>query len=414
MNHSLIFFHFRQISLCANILLMKSLFFLLFFSFAYCADAPVLYLEGTPYERGVQHGSAMKEKIHANLGGFIDNPEMKQNERVQEFLSHLPQMLPYIPQHFMEEMQGVAEGADVPFQKILIMNLFPEMFHCIGIGVQGKATHDGSLYHVRVLDYGVGKDLQHSAVLMVVKPEGKHAYMTVGYAGFIGTVTGMNEKKIAIGEIGGDGYGYWDGLPMSFLLREILETCATLEEAKELLARAPRTCEYYYVISDGNEEKMVGVYATASQLHFIEPGQNYALLAPPNLPKNYGDSGENDKFFLNGFDHYLTDCQLRVHDASGQLAALFNYQPQNCIVLRGFGYPERYPIVVNRILDSYGFIDHLTLQNMIRPPATNETNLHNAIFHPSTLEAWVSHAGLDGSPASLQPYTYIDFKSLIE
>ncbi len=389
-----------------------TLFFLL--SFAYCAEAPVVYLSGTSYERGFQQGTLLKEKIHLNLGGFIDNPEMQKSPRVQEFLSHLPEVLPYIPSHFMEEMQGVADGAQVPFQKILMMNLFPEMFHCIGIGVQGEATHDGSLYHVRVLDYGVGKNLQQTAVLLVVKPEGKHPYMTVSYAGFVGCITGMNAKKIAVGEIGGDGYGHWEGVPMAFLLREILENCSTLEEAKELLAHSPRTCEYYYVISDGNQEKMVAVYATASQLHFIEPGQSYAIMAPHHLPPNYGDSGENDKFFLSTFVPELSDHQLRVHDSSGQLLALFQHQPRDCIVLRGFGYPERYPLVVNRIKEDYGAIDALTLQKIIAPPATNETNLHNAIFHPSTLEAWVSHAGLDGTPASLEPYTYIHFKDLIE
>ena len=393
---------------------MKILLLLLFCSFAFCTEVLELHLSGTPYERGFQHGSALKEKIHANLEGFIDHPEMKQSERVQDFLSHLPQVLPYIPTHFMEEMQGVADGAKVPFQKILMMNLFPEMFHCIGMAVKGEATHDGSLYHVRVLDYSVGKNLQQSAVLIVVKPEGKYAYMTVGYAGFVGSVTGMNEKKMAIGEIGGEGYGYWEGIPMAFLMREILENCSTLEEAKERLAQSPRTCEYYYVISDGNQEKMVGVYATPSQLQFIEPGQSYALLAPPHLPQNYEEDGENDKFFLTTYETYQSDWQYRVHDTSGQLVALFNHQPSDCIVLRGFGYPERYPIVMERIQECYSSIDHRSLQEVITPPATNETNLHNAIFHPSTLEAWVSHAGFDGSPASLQPYTYINFKSLIE
>ena len=37
---------------------------------------------------------------------------------------------------------------------------------------------------------------------------------------------------------------------MSFLLRDIMERAATVDEALEILRRTPRTCEYYYVFSD--------------------------------------------------------------------------------------------------------------------------------------------------------------------
>lgn len=377
------------------------------------AQGTILRLEGKPYDRGVQHGTLLKEKIQANVEGFIDAPGLDQSPRVKAFHAHLSTLLASIPSHYLEEMRGVAYGADVPFEKILMLNLFPEMFHCIGLTVQNEATFDHSLYHVRVLDYGAVLGLQQSAILMVVKPEDKHAFVSVGYAGFVGSVTGMNEKKIAMGEIGGDGYGHWNGIPMAFLIREVLENSATLEEAKELLKTSPRTCEYYYVLSDGNQEKAVGVYATASQIHFIKPGTSYALMAPHGLPKNYGENGVDDKFFMSSFHPSHSEFQHRVHDDEGNLIALFNHQPQDCIVLRGFGYPERYPIVAERIRDVYGKIDAEHLQEIIKAPATNETNLHNAIFRPSSLDLWVSHAGLDGTPASEQPYASFNLTDLL-
>jgi len=408
-----------------------ALFFLAVFSFSFLHSDELIYrigkgtleessqgmilrLEGRPYERGVQHGTLLKEKIQENLAGFIDSPDLAQSPRVEAFHTHLSTVLNFIPPHYLEEMRGVAYGADVPFEKILMLNLFPEMFHCIGITAQNEATFDGALYHVRVLDYGVAKNLQGSAVLMVVKPEEKHAFVSVGYAGFIGSVTGMNEKKIAMGEIGGDGYGHWNGVPMAFLIREILENAGSLEEAKTLLNEMPRTCEYYYVISDGNQEKAVGVYATASQLHFIEAGTSYALMAPHDLPKNYGKNGVDDKFFMKSFSPTHSEFQSRFHDEEGNLIALFNHQPENCVVLRGFGYPERYPIVTERIRELYGKIDAETLQDIIKYPATNETNLHNAIFRPSTLDLWVSHAGGDDTPASEQPYAAFNLNDLMQ
>ena len=50
--------------------------------------------------------------------------------------------------------------------------------------------------------------------LMAIEREGARRIVNVSYAGFIGSVTGMNEKQVAIGEMGGGGQGKWDGTPM--------------------------------------------------------------------------------------------------------------------------------------------------------------------------------------------------------
>ena len=93
------------------------------------------------------------------------------------------------------------------------------MFHCSGFALSGSATKDGTLYHGRILDYGCDWRLQEHAVLTVAEPEGKIPFVNVTYAGFIGIVTGMNAKKVSIGEMGGEGLGHWEGVPMAFLVR---------------------------------------------------------------------------------------------------------------------------------------------------------------------------------------------------
>ncbi|NTU89040.1 MAG: hypothetical protein HGA54_03905 [Actinobacteria bacterium] len=82
-----------------------------------------------------------------------------------------------------------------------LANLFPELFHCSGFAIFGKATVDGHLYHGRILDYLRGMGLEQNAVVMVFRPDRGNAWVNVGYAGFIGSVTAMNEKGIAIGEV---------------------------------------------------------------------------------------------------------------------------------------------------------------------------------------------------------------------
>ena len=63
------------------------------------------------------------------------------------------------------------------------------------------------MYHGRILDYLRGVGLEQNAVVMVHQPDQGNAWVNVSYAGFVGSVTAMNEKHIAIGEMGGRGEG---------------------------------------------------------------------------------------------------------------------------------------------------------------------------------------------------------------
>ena len=94
-----------------------------------------------------------------------------------------------------------------------------------------SATQDGTLYHGRVLDYAVDWQLQDHAVLIVCEPAGEIPFVNVSYAGFVGSVTGMNSRHVSIGEMGGGGQGHWDGMPMALLVREVLQTAGDLEAA---------------------------------------------------------------------------------------------------------------------------------------------------------------------------------------
>ena len=91
----------------------------------------------------------------------------------------------------------------MPLADVQAGNFLPELFHCSGFAVMNSATTDGTLYHGRVLDYKCDWHLQDHAVLIVAEPDGGIPFVNVTYAGFIGSVTGMNVKHVSIGEMGG-------------------------------------------------------------------------------------------------------------------------------------------------------------------------------------------------------------------
>ncbi len=245
------------------------------------------------------------------------------------------------------------------------MNVFPELFHCSGFAVFGKATKDGKLYHGRVLDYMTTIGLQDSATTFIVAVDGKIPFANVGYAGFIGSVSGMNAKAISLGEMGGRGEGRWDGAPMATLMRRALEECTTLDEVMDLWKRSPRTCEYYYVFADGKTNQAVGVAATPESIEFVRPGQAHKLLG----------EGIEDAVVLS---------------AGNRLQKLRE-----------------------RVQERYGQFDAESAQWLMCRPVAMQSNLHNVLFVPQDGVLYVANAD-HTHPAAERPYVRLDLGQLVK
>ena len=330
----------------------------------------VLFLEGTPEEMGEQHGTLMRREFHnlvdrivygVGIGSSFDKGRWFFGE-IEEAQSRLE---PFIDERYLREMDAMAAAAGLHPQEARLANFFPELFHCTGFAIHGKATKGNRIYHGRVLDYLRGLGLEQNAVVMVVKPDEGNAWVNVGYAGFVGTVTAMNEKQIAIGEMGGRGEGNWDGKPMAQLMREVMERADTIDEAVEIMRKGPRTCEYYYVISDGKTKRSVGIKATPELFETVWSGESHPQLERP------------------------------VEDT----------------VLLSAG--DRYEALVDRVEANYGKFDMESARALMDPPVCMNSNIQSVLFAPDTLEFWVANADSE-NVASLTRYTHYNLKDLLE
>lgn len=334
----------------------------------------VLHLKGTPYEIGYQHGALLKEHVRQNLHTLM--VEKAQGQTLVEIfgLKVTPRAAidtiiriqqPYVDKRYWDELQGLADGADVSLKDAQAANFIPELFHCSGFALANTATQNGKMLHGRVLDYAVDWGLQDHAVVMIVEPEGRLPWVNVSYAGFIGSVTGMNSANISIGEMGGGGLGHWGGRPMSLLVRETLETADSIDKAISVFRDGPRTCQYFYVIADGEANESVGMEASWDVFTLIKPGEPHPLLPTP-----------------------VKDC-----------------------VLMSAG--DRYKELSKRAETSHGkFTPEQALTLMERPVAM-KSNLHNVLFEPETTRFWVANASSDKRPAAEQPYHAYSLKELL-
>jgi len=333
-----------------------------------CRGKTLLFVEGTPEQMGAAQGRLVRdearrltERVLYCVGGadslysgtwFFD--------RMAEIARRTG---PHVPERFFRECDALSAAAGVSQRDGRYANLFPERFHCSGVALMGKATEGGRVLHARVLDYMRDINLQDAAVVTVFMPQEHSTWVSLGYAGFIGTVTAMNEKGVAIGEMGGRGEGDWDGMPMSFLLRDVMERAASVEEALEILRTTPRTCEYYYVLSD-KSRTIRALHCTPGEMLVLTPGQQHERL--PQVPE--------DTVLASGFD--------------------------------------RAEVLSQRIRESYGRIDAAKLIEIIKRPVAMRSNLHNAVFAPQTLEMWFSDAGRH-TPACDEPYAHFKLDELV-
>ena len=333
---------------------------------------PVLHLKGTHYEMGYQQGALLKEHIQQNMKNLlIDRAEepiklgpvsIKPRSAINVITTL---QKPFVPPKYYDEMRGLAAGAELKTSDVVAGNFIPELFHCSGFAIMNSATKDGTLYHGRVLDYAIDWGLQEHAVVVVAEPEGSIPFVNVTYAGFIGSVTGMNASSISVGEMGGRGLGHWSGMPMSFLVREVLERGSDLDEAVAIFRDTPRTCQYYYVVADGKSNRAVGMEASWDKFELVKPGERNPLLPTP------------------------------VEDA----------------VLLSAG--DRYKELVRRTKAGHGAFDEESARRLMDCPVAMKSNLHDVLFAPKSTKFWIANASPDKEPAAEQKYYAFQLTELL-
>ena len=336
----------------------------------------VLHLKGSPYEMGYQHGALLKEQCRSLVHHLFEVKAQEADVEVFGLKLSIEKAIgmifqfqrPHIPPRYIEEMEGLAAGTGMDAQKVFAANTIPELFHCSGFALLKEVTSVGTLLHGRVLDYGIDWKLQDHAVLIIAEPEGMIPFVNVSYAGFIGSVSGMNQQQVSIGEMGGSGLGKWAGTPMTFLVRRVLEEANNLDEAIAVFRDSPRTCEYYYVLADAKNNSAVGMEGSADRFALIPPGAKHERLPTP-VPNTV---------LLSSGDRYKNLCRLvRSVTKAGK----------KFDVERGI-----------RLMDA---------------PVAMKSNLHNVLFAPGLGKLWVANASSDQKPAWTQKYHEFDLRGLL-
>lgn len=233
-------------------------------------------------------------------------------------------MRPLLPQPYLDEMQGIADGSDVSFENISIFNFgLYSALNCASFAAWGPATSDGRLYHARSSDFPLtaydpmtGVYLQENQLVIIRKPQKGYASFTPSFAGEVDCESGMNEKGIMVGMLSSwSNNETYQGIEVGFRMRMVLDDAATADEAIAIIT-SNRTLGYNYVLSDGKIPEgfalettadgfYVGTWNTSSEssrpfwaMDHVVRRTNCSLIEPWLRPSEHGIILISSRFFL--------------------------------------------------------------------------------------------------------------------
>jgi isopenicillin-N N-acyltransferase like protein len=160
---------------------------------------------------------------------------------------------PLIPKHHLEEMAGLAEVSRIDAHELARAHVMVELLQmaCTAIAVKGGRAAGGKLLFGRNVDFPVTKGTVRSSLLVVYHSKKRKSFVSVGWPGLTGVVSGMNQDGLCVANLLVMGFSFpRRGTPYLFLIRKALEECSTVEEAAELFRKSKRTLPHNIFVAD--------------------------------------------------------------------------------------------------------------------------------------------------------------------
>src|SRR5690606_30687746 len=121
-----------------------------------------------------------------------------------------------------------------------------------------SAGEPGNLIIGRTLSFDLGRDFEAERIVTFYYPDGRYPFVSVGWPGLMGVVTGINARGIFVAlDPARTDDPPEEGAPLPLVLRTVLEQADTLERAVEMVQQAELRSSGVVLIADGMHRKAV-------------------------------------------------------------------------------------------------------------------------------------------------------------
>jgi hypothetical protein len=156
-----------------------------------------------------------------------------------EFIANLHKLKgQLVSKDYIEEIDFLAKITGYSPPAVLLQNLYYDaMKMYIGCASVAIETKDGNMLHARNLDWWSDNDiLSRYTEVFDFQRNGKTVYKSVAWLGYFGVISGIKPNAFSVTINAASSHeSFQIAKPVTYLLREVLDTCETYEEAKEML-----------------------------------------------------------------------------------------------------------------------------------------------------------------------------------
>ncbi len=340
-----------------------------------------LYLEGNPLERGVANGNLSRELIHHQEIAFMDKlQEMVPSAGYRGFLKRIiswfnRKMYLHVPEEYKQEIYGISryglERYD-DFAPGYVRMLYFHGAHDIGHALQDlmlvgctsfaawdSKTEDGELLLGRNFDFYAGDEFGDQKIAAFINPDSGHKFMMYTWGGFIGAVSGMNEKGISVTiNAGKSKIPLQAKTPISLLAREILQYASSTSEAVEIAKKREVFVSESIMVGSGDERKAILLEVAPGNFGVYEVQNSNELICSNHFQSEpYLDDSRNLKTIAESHSKYRYDrmqeliAETEKIDPEKAVAVLRN---MNGLEDREIGYGNEKAI--NQLLAHHGIV----------------------------------------------------------
>jgi isopenicillin-N N-acyltransferase-like protein len=215
------------------------------------------YIEGKPFERGAILGNLAQELIVQQEVYFVR--QIKQIIPSESFLYLLRYLVgffnrnidEYIPLEYQQEIYGETHFCSNEFnsigsnyERILNYHAAHDIGHalkdyavvgCTSFSTWEEDSTENNLILGRNFDFYVGEDFAKDKIILFINPEEGYKLATITWGGFLGVVSGMNEKGLTVTlNAAKSGLPSSAKTPISIVARKILQYAKNIDEAFEI------------------------------------------------------------------------------------------------------------------------------------------------------------------------------------
>jgi isopenicillin-N N-acyltransferase-like protein len=240
---------------------------------------PIIEIKGTPRERGQQQGEGARPQIRRALARYREVLPHNINVTWDEGLREARKFLPYGEEafpDFIEEVRGIAEGSNVPFEEVWTLNCYEgltesrkQLWGCTCVAVRDEHTADGHILLAHNEDWNSVD--QDNVYLVHAKPSNGPAFVGMTY-GPLAVNIGLNAEGIGIAINSVYPTDGRVGVPRTLCSRAVLGA-RTIGEAIRACVPKLRAGGYSYLLVDPNGELYsVETSATTHDIMYGETG----------------------------------------------------------------------------------------------------------------------------------------------